>query len=300
MKQTKTNFMLLILPALIVYVLFMLLPLVASLGLSFFEWTGYGEKTFVGLDNFVKLFTLAPYPERLLNALGNNLYFFLATMLIQNVVALILAVLLQRGLRGSNFFRTVFYAPSTVSVVIVGFLWTLIFNPTWGPLNVALRALGLGNLATAWTGNESTALFSIAVANAWQYIGIPMMLFIAALNNIPMDQYEAVDMDGGNGWHKFWYVTIPNIKSIIFIVCTMTFVGNLSAFEVVYAMEGTLAGPNYSTDILGTFFYRTCFGARTGSPPDMGLGAAIAAVMTLIIGIGVVLWLRLYSRQDES
>lgn len=149
MKQTKTNFMLLILPALIVYVLFMLLPLVASLGLSFFEWTGYGEKTFVGLDNFVKLFTLAPYPERLLNALGNNLYFFLATMLIQNVVALILAVLLQRGLRGSNFFRTVFYAPSTVSVVIVGFLWTLIFNPTWGPLNVALRALGLGNLATA-------------------------------------------------------------------------------------------------------------------------------------------------------
>ena len=142
MKQSKKTFMLLILPALAVYLVFMLIPLAASLGLSFFAWTGYGEKTFVGLDNFRRLFTQQPYPERLLNALGNNLYFFAVTMLIQNVMALILAVLLQRGVRGSNVFRTVFYAPSTVSVVIVGFLWTLIFNPTWGPVNVTLRSLG--------------------------------------------------------------------------------------------------------------------------------------------------------------
>lgn len=300
MKRSKSTFYLLILPALIVYAVFMLLPLLASLGLSFFEWTGYGEKTFVGLDNFVKLFTLQPYPQRLLNALGNNLYFFVVTMLIQNVLALILAVLLQRGLKGSTALRAIFYAPATVSVTIVGFLWTLIFNPTWGPLNVLLRAVGLDNWAMAWTGNEQTALFAVAVANAWQYTGIPMMLFIAAINNISNDQYEAVSIDGGNGWHKFWYVTLPNIKPIIFIVSTMTFVGNLSAFEVVYAMEGTLAGPNYATDILGTFFYRTCFGARTGSPPDMGLGAAIAAVMTLIIGIGVVFWLRMYISSDEQ
>lgn len=299
MKRSKKTFLLLILPSLAIYTVFMLLPLIASLGLSFFKWTGYGPKTYVGFSNFVKLFTQAPYPERLLNALGNNLYFFILTMLIQNLLALFLAVLVQRGLRGSAVFRTIFYAPTTVSVVIVGFLWTLIFNPTWGPLNVALRALGLGKYAIAWTGNESTALLSIAIANAWQYTGIPMMLLIAALNNISSDQYEAVAIDGGNAWHKFRYVTIPNIKPIIFIVSTMTFVGNLSAFEVVYAMEGTLAGPNYSTDILGTFFYRTCFGARTGSPPDMGLGAAIAAVMTLIIGVGVVFWLRMYMKDDE-
>lgn len=300
MKRSKQTFYLLIAPALIVYAVFMLLPLLASLGLSFFEWTGYGEKTFVGLDNFVKLFTLQPYPQRLLNALGNNLYFFVLTMLIQNALALVLAVLLQRGLKGSTALRAIFYAPATVSVTIVGFLWTLIFNPTWGPLNVLLRAIGLDSWALAWTGNEQTALFAVAVANAWQYTGIPMMLFIAAINNISNDQYEAVAIDGGNGWHKFWYVTLPNIKPIIFIVSTMTFVGNLSAFEVVYAMEGTLAGPNYATDILGTFFYRTCFGARTGSPPDMGLGAAIAAVMTLIIGVGVVFWLRMYIGSDEQ
>jgi len=299
MKQSKKAFAMLISPALVIYTVFMLVPLIASLGLSFFEWTGYGEKTFVGFTNFIKLFTEEPYPTRLWNALGNNIKFFVVTMLVQNVVALILAVLLQRGLKGSNFFRKIFYAPSTVAVVIVGYIWTLIYNPTWGPLNVLLKKIGLGDLAIAWTGNESTALIAIAIANAWQYIGIPMMLFIAALNNIPDDQYEAVEIDGGNSWHKFCYVTIPNIKDIIFIVCTMTFVGNLSAFEIVYAMEGTLAGPNYSTDILGTFFYRTCFGARTGSPPDMGLGAAIAAIMTLIIGIGVVAWLKVYTKKDE-
>jgi len=299
MKQSKKAFAMLISPALVIYTVFMLVPLIASLGLSFFEWTGYGEKTFVGFTNFIKLFTEEPYPTRLWNALRNNIKFFLVTMLVQNVVALILAVLLQRGLKGSNLFRTIFYAPSTVAVIIVGYLWTLIYNPQWGPLNVVLKKIGLGSLAIAWTGNEATALIAIAIANAWQYIGIPMMLFIAALNNIPDDQYEAVDIDGGNSWHKFIYVTIPNIKDIIFIVCTMTFVGNLSAFEIVYAMEGTLAGPNYSTDILGTFFYRTCFGARTGSPPDMGLGAAIAAIMTLIIGIGVAAWLKVYTKKDE-
>lgn len=278
----------------------MLVPLIASLGLSFYEWSGYGAKTFVGFDNFVKLFTVEPYNTRFFNALGNNLYFFVITMIIQNLVALILAVLLQRGLRGTKFFRTLFFAPSTVAVVIVGFVWSLIFNPIWGPLNEILNAVGLSDLTHAWLGDENTALTAVAFANAWQYTGIPMMLFVAGLNGIPEDQYEAVAVDGGGEWHKFTKVTLPNLAPIIFIVSTMTFVGNLSAFEIVYAMEGTLAGPNYATDILGTFFYRTAFGARTGAPPDMGLGAAIAAVMTLIIGIGAIFWLRMYMRQDED
>lgn len=292
MKQSRSSFAGLILPAFIVYTLFMLIPLVASLGLSFFEWSGYGQKVFVGLSNFRRLFTDANYSVRFWNALGNNAYFFVITMLIQNVVALALAVLLERNLRGSNAFRAIFFAPSTISVVIVGYLWLLIYNPMWGALNKVLGLIGINMRNFAWLGNEKTALTAVAFANAWQYTGIPMMLFIAGINAIPNEQYEAVSVDGGGEWHKFRYVTVPNLKPILFIVSTMTFVGNFSSFEIIYAMEGTLGAPNYSTDTLGTFFYRTAFGARTGSPPEMGMGAAIAAVMTLIIGVGVVLWLR--------
>ena len=218
----------------------------------------------------------------------------------ERMAALALAVLLEKGLRGSNLFRAIFFAPSTVSVVIVGYLWLLIYNPMWGALNLLLKAVGVQVGNFAWLGNESTALTAVAVANAWQYTGIPMMLFVAAINAIPVDQYEAVSVDGGGEWHKFAYVTLPNLKPILFIVSTMTFVGNFSSFEIIYAMEGTLGAPNYATDTLGTFFYRTAFGARTGSPPEMGMGAAIAAVMTLIIGVGVALWLKMYVRQYDE
>jgi raffinose/stachyose/melibiose transport system permease protein len=278
----------------------MLLPLIASLGLSLFEWSGYGDKVFVGFDNFISLFTKNPYNIRFLNALKNNIYFFVITMIIQNGTALILAVFLQRGMKGTKFFRTVFFAPSTVSVVIVGFLWTLIFNPIWGPLNVLLRSIGLDSIAIPWLGNEKTALAAIAIANAWQYTGIPMMLFIAGLNSIPEEQYEAVSVDGGGEWFKFIKVTIPNIMPIIIIVSMMTFVGNMSCFDIIYAMEGTLAGPNYSTDVLGTLFYRTAFGARTGAPPDMGMGATIAAIMTIFISAGAIFWLKMYMRKPDE
>lgn len=276
----------------------MLIPLVASLGLSFFKWSGYGAKEFVGVANFVRLFTDPNYSVRFWNALGNNVYFFVITMIFQNCMALLLAVLLQRGLKGTNFFRTIFFAPSTVSVVIVGYLWLLIFNPRWGALNLILKGIGIEIGNYAWLGNERTALTAVAFANAWQYTGIPMMLFVAGINSISDEQYEAAAVDGCGGWQKFLYVTLPNLKPIIFIVSTMTFVGNFSSFEIIYAMEGTLGAPNYSTDTLGTFFYRTAFGARTGSPPEMGMGAAIAAVMTIIIGIGVLIWLKFQKSDD--
>lgn len=300
MKRSKHTFGALVAPAFAIYTAFMLVPLVASLGLSLYKWSGYGTKVFVGTENFLRLFTDANYSVRFWNALGNNTYFFIITMIIQNGTALVLAVLLEKGLRGSHVFRAIFFAPSTVSVVIVGYLWLLIYNPMWGALNVILKGLGINMSNFAWLGNESTALIAVAVANAWQYTGIPMMLFIAAINAIPHDQYEAVSVDGGGGWHKFAYITFPNLKPIIFIVTTMTFVGNFTSFEIIYAMEGTLGAPNYSTDTLGTFFYRTAFGARTGSPPEMGMGAALAAVMTFIIGIGVVLWLRMYIKQYDE
>jgi raffinose/stachyose/melibiose transport system permease protein len=271
-----------------------------SLGLSFFEWTGYGAKTFVGLDNYVKLFTRPEYSVRFFGALKNNLIFFVFTVIFQNFVGVVLAVFVNMKIRGAKFFRTVFYIPATLSIIIVGFIWTLIYNTLWGPLNTGLRALGLDSLAKPWLGLESTALLAVAIANAWQYVGIPMMMFLAGMQSIPDDIYESASIDGATGLKKFFKITLPLIAPVMFIITTIVFVSNFSAFEIVYAMTGTLGGPNYKTDILGTFFYRTCFGQRAGTPPDMGLGAVIATCMFLIIGIGVVLWFRIYGRREKD
>lgn len=301
MKRSKVLFILFVLPAAIIYVFFMLYPLISSLGLSLFKWNGFGEKTFVGLSNFVKLFTRPEYSERFFGALKNNIVFFIITIIFQNVVALILAEFLNiKGLKAVKFFRTTYFIPSTLSIIIVGYIWTLIYNPLWGTINYILNSVGLENLTRAWLGNESTALLSIAIANAWQYVGIPIIMFLAGKNAIADDLYESADIDGASKFQQFIKITLPLLSQVIFIMTTIVFISNFSAFEIVYAMEGTLGAPNYSTDILGTYFYRICFGQRLGVAADMGLGAAVATCMFIIIAIGVVIWFKFYGNKNTE
>jgi len=278
----------------------MLYPLITSLGLSFFSWNGYGAKTFVGFDNFVTLFTNPAYSERFFGALKNNTLFFLYTIVLQNGIALLLAAFVNmRRMRGMKFFRSIFFIPCTLSIIVVGYIWTLIYNPLWGPLNFGLNAVGLSALKQPWLGSEKTALIAVAVANAWQYTGTPMIMLLAGMQAIPDELYEAADLDGAGAWKQFWKLTFPLIAPVMFIISTIVFVSNFSAFEIIYAMVGSTGSPNYATDILGTFFYRICFGQRLGLQPNMGVGAAIATCMFLIIGVGVVLWFRYYGKDSE-
>lgn len=286
-----------LLPALIIYTVFMALPLFMSLRVSLFDWPGIGEMRFVGLANFQKLFFRAPFNERFFTALINNVKFFGMTMLVQNALALVLAILLTRKLRGANFYRTVFFAPTTLSVVIVGYIWTMMLNPNWGAINRLFQAVGLGFLARPWLGDPGTALWSVAVANAWQYIGLPMMIFVAGIQGIPDQVFEAARVDGAGEWRILTRITLPLLLPVIGMITVLTLVGNFSAFEIVYSMEGSLAGPAYATDILGTLFYRTAFSSLSGAPPEMGLGAAIATVMFVIIGAAVLIWLYFDQRQ---
>ena len=300
MKRSKKVFWVFLLPALIIYVVFMMYPLLDSLRLSFYDWNGYGTKTFVGLANYQKLFGNPAYSERFFNALKNNTFFFILTVVLQNGVALLLAAFLNnRRVKGIKFFRTIFYIPTTLSIMIVGFIWSLIYNPLWGPLNFTLGQMGLASLKTAWLGNESTALTAICIANAWQYTGVPMIMFLAGMQAVPDELYEAASLDGATETQQFWKITFPLIMPVMFVVSVIVFVSNYSAFEIIYAMAGSLGAPNYSTDILGTFFYRTCFGQLYGTQPMMGLGAAIASCMFVIIAIGVVLYFKLMQSESD-
>jgi raffinose/stachyose/melibiose transport system permease protein len=290
-KGFPTHIVVFLLPATLVYTLFMIYPLIDSLRLSLFAPGADGTEVFVGIQNFVKLLTNELWQPRFWGALKNNFVFFLIHGLVQNSIGLLLAALLSlRGLRGAGVYRTLLFLPTMLSVVIIGFIWQLILSPLWGIAEGIMSAVGLGQFFGPWLGKESSALITLGFISVWQWIGIPMMLFYAALISIPDELVEAAHVDGATNWGIFWRVKFPLILPTVGMVLILTYVGNFNAFDLIYTTQGVLAGPNFATDIMGTFFYRTFFGQQLqlGNPT---MGATIATMMFLIILVGVLIYL---------
>ncbi|GIV81883.1 MAG: ABC transporter permease [Anaerolineae bacterium] len=279
-------------PAVIVYTMFMIYPLVDSLRLSLYTSDDRGHETFVGLDNYHKLVTDPLWEPRLKGAILNNIKFFAIHMLVQNPLGLLLASLLSSPyIRGRTIYRTLIFTPTVLSVVLIGFIWSMILSPLWGISGDFFTAIGLEQYAKKpWLGLESTALITLSLVSVWQWVGLPMMLFLAALIGIPDELIEAARVDGATGWGVFWRIKFPLILPTVGIVSVLTFVGNFNAFDLIYATQKVNAGPNFSTDILGTFFYRTFFGMQL-QPGNPTMGATIAGVMFLIILAGVLLYM---------
>lgn len=286
-------------PAVLVYTVFMIYPLLDSLRLSLFS-PGRAQSIFVGLDNYRLLLTDPQWSDRLWNAVRNNFVFFGVHMLVQNPIGLLLAALLSsRIVRFKAFFRTVLFIPTVLSIVLVGFIWRLILSPLWGISADALDLVGLKALNKPWLGLESTALITLSLVSVWQYIGIPMLLFLAALIGIPEELNEAARVDGASGWQTFWRIRFPLILPTVGVVGVLTFVANFNAFDLIYTTQKALAGPNFSTDILGTFFFRTFFGVQLQSG-DPVMGATVAGVMFLIILAGVLLYYFGFARRVQA
>jgi raffinose/stachyose/melibiose transport system permease protein len=279
-----------LLPALIVYTAVMILPLIETLRLSLFN-TVDGQSTFVGLGNFKVLFGDERWAHDFWNALKNNFVFFTIHMLVQNPIGVALAAMLSLPkLRFAAFYRTAIFLPTLLSFVIVGFIWKLILSPIWGVSPFLLDVVGLKSLFSPWLGKPNSALIAVSLISVWQYVGIPMMLIYAALLTIPDEVIEAAECDGITGWGQFWKIKLPLVLPAIGMVSILTFVGNFNAFDLIYVTQGAIAGPNGSTDILGTFLYRTFFGFQL-QVGDPHMGSAIASVMFLIILAGVSLYL---------
>ncbi|MFO1210039.1 MAG: sugar ABC transporter permease [Amaricoccus sp.] len=289
-KPIRWQILVFLAPAFLVYTAVMIIPLFATLDLALFR-TVEGVQSFVGLDNFRTLFGDPRWSASFWNALGNNFWFFVIHMLVQNPIGILLAAILSAPrLRGAVFYRTAIFVPTILSFVIVGFVWKLILSPVWGIAPGMLDAVGLKWLFQPWLGKEATALTTLALISVWQFVGIPMMLIYAALLSIPDEVIEAAEMDGITGWSQFWKIKLPMILPSIGIISILTFVGNFNAFDLIYVSQGALAGPNFATDILGTFLYRTFFGFQL-QLGDPHMGAAIATAMFAIILVGVSVYL---------
>ncbi|MGI9333195.1 MAG: carbohydrate ABC transporter permease [Gammaproteobacteria bacterium] len=278
-------------PATLVYTVFMVYPLADSIRLSLYARDASGVLHFAGLANYSTMLTSSEWSQPFWNALRNNLAFFCIHMLVQNPIGLLLAALLSLPrVAGRGVYRTLVFMPTMLSVVIIGFVWQLILNPLWGVSETLLQFVGLEAWFRPWLGEESTALVTLSLISVWQFVGIPMLLIYAALLAIPGDVTDAAFVDGANQWRTFWHIKLPLVWPTIGVVSILTYVANFNAFDLVYAVKGALAGPNFATDIMGTLFYRTFFGyqLQVGSPT---MGATVATLMFLIILVGVLIYL---------
>jgi len=289
-SRIKWHIIVFLAPAVLVYTAIMIIPLFNTLRLSLFTEVDQ-ERIYVGLQNFRTLFGDERWSASFWNALGNNFWFFIIHMLVQNPIGILLAAILSHpSLRFAAVYRTAIFIPTILSFVIVGFAWKLILSPIWGIAPDMMDAVGLGSLYQPWLGLEETSLTTLALISVWQFVGIPMMLIYAALLTIPDEILEAGECDGVTGLAAFWKIKLPLILPSIGIISILTFVGNFNAFDLIYAAQGALAGPNFSTDILGTFMYRTFFGFQL-QLGDPYMGSAIASAMFAIILIGVCIYL---------
>jgi len=285
-------------PALVFYVFFMAWPLLDSLRLSLFTGSAGMGRNFAGLDNYKQLFTVKTYSERYWGAFGHTVIFFIVHMAVQNCLGMLFAVLLtSKTMKGRQFYQTVIFLPTTLAVLVTGYLWKLLLNPVWsGPF---LQSIGMDFLGRPWLGDRNTALFCVSLVSCWQWIGIPVMMFVAALRGISEDYIEAASIEGANSLQVFWRIKLPLVKPVAGMIAILTFVNNFNAFDVVFSMTTVNGAPNYATDLIGTLFYRIGIaGQHPVGIPDPGMGAAIATITFIVLCLGVIPTLRLTQGRD--
>lgn len=286
-------------PALLIVVFFILFPLFLSLINSFFGWKALSREGFIGFENFKKLLTTFPYNERFSNALSHNFIWFITTMLIQNTLGLFFGYMLSKRIIASDIFKRIFFIPVLFSIVAVGFLWSMYLKSD-GLVNLFLEKIGRGDLMQAWLGSEKTATFSIIAVNIWRWIGFPALVFLAAIDNVDESCIQAAYLDGCSEVKIFTKIILPLIVPAITIITVLTVIGSLNVFEQVYVMTDLGGGPNYSTDTIGTLFYRTAFGSVDTGSPEIGIGSAIAVLIYLMTFIISFLSIIVGKRKEVS
>lgn len=291
-KRKRLGIHLFPIPALVIYGLFIVYPLLAALTYSFYDWQGIKRGAFIGFDNYKNLFTVEPFSGMFWNAFGHNILYFAVEIVVQNGLAFLLAFIIYQKIRGAEFLKMAYFLPRLLSVIVVGFLWKLILNPNFGALNVMLGKFGLDNLKKAWLGDPDTALMAIILVNCWFGIGFAVLIFLAGFQAIPKELIEAARLDGAKGLTMVRTIMLPLMMPSIMIMTVLTFIQSFEAFELVYAMQGSQGEPYHSTDTLAVYFYRLAFSGSTGDSTAIGLGSALAVILFIFISIVTALYLK--------
>lgn len=274
-------------PALGVYTMFLVGPMLFTLYTSFFDWDGLSDDwTFVGIQNYVDILLNDEVSQR---ALRNNLLWTAGAVTIPTVIGLLLAVGLNSLSPVKRLLRTLYYMPAVLPLISVGLIWGWMYNPHFGAINVFLRAMGLDEWAGGWLSSYEMALPATFITYVWSHVGFPMMLYLAGLQAIPRELYEAARIDGANMWSTFRNITLPGLAETHVIVLSLAVFNGFRVFDLIYTM--TYGGPGRSTHVLGTWMY-----FQTFQYYEAGYGAALSWVIAAIVLVVAVPYIRRMSR----
>lgn len=291
--KTKGNFhqtlapMLFLLPNMIIFLLFIIIPLFQGLRMAFMDWGIFTVPEFVGLKNFGNLFK----DDVFLITIKNTIVYSFFTVVLLTVVSLCLALMLSRNsMKGERVFRAIFYIPSLLSMIAVGIAWRFILGDEMGIINYVVRRLGGDGIP--WLTNGNLAMMCVIVVSVWASSGYYMIMFISGLQAIPSDLYEAARIDGSSAWNTFWRITLPLLKSTVLVVLVLATIASFKAYELIVTM--TKGGPGYATKFIVQQVYQVAF-----QEDRMGYASAMSIILMIIIGVFTLIQFRIAGKDGQ-
>lgn len=289
----STGYVWFLLPGVLLFLLVIIIPFLVNIGISFTRWQGIGTPRWIGLANYTRLMRDATFWA----SFRNNLAMIIAMTVVPTCIGLLLSAILfdyvtnKFGKGLASFFRATFYLPQILPVAIAGVVWGWILHPNYGALNWILNAVGLGSLARNWLGDASTALPTVMGIMIWFQLGYPLVIFMAGLQRVDPEVYEAAALDGASWLQRFFYITIHLIRPEIFVVVLTTTIAALKVFGQIFVL--TRGGPGTATIVPSYFAYQNFF-----EKSNVGYGSAIATIMTIIIILLTIVFIRIQSNQE--
>ena len=279
-KFEKKTLLWMALPAFLIYSFLYLYPALSNLLYATQKWDGITAPEFTGFRNMQFLLT---QDDLFRKALGNNLRFMLVVVILQTGFSLLFATFLLKNSKTNIVLRIIYFFPTILSSVSVGIIWTFLYDPNYGSINAVIKAVGLGEYAPLWLGDEKLSLYSIALTQVWFHTGQMIVIYVAGLQQIPKELYEAAEMDGASRWQQFKGVTWPMALPTTAVVVAYTTIQTFRAFDLIFAMTG--GGPLYSSEILVTLIYSTAFVSQK-------FGYASAQSIVLVVLVLFITWLQ--------
>lgn len=273
-------------PAFTLFFVFFIYPLIKGIGMSFTDWDGIGKASFIGFQNFIDFFK----DKRALSDIRTTVLFALGSAPLLNIIGLLYALLLNSSFKGKSAARMCIYMPAIISPLIMGYIWYLLLQPGRGFLFHLADNAGHPEWFGNWMGGYGSTLLVLILVNVWQYAGMTMVIYLAGLQGIPKELYEAAEIDGAGKIKCFRYVTLPLLGPSVRINVITNIIGSLSVFDIVMSLTG--GGPGYQTETLSIYIMRMCYGSKTG------YSTAVAMIMFVIVLIPVAVSLRLMKEKE--
>lgn len=284
--KKRVSVWLFIIPAMIIYLSVVIIPVLYSTIISLFKWNGIAKMEFVGLNNFFNLFKDPIFQK----AVSNNLIWIILSLFGTMTISLCLAVILNKKFLGRTFFRGFFYFPAVIAGIATALIWRWIYNPSFGFINQMFMLLGI-NFQQSWISSPQSSLYAVFFASLWQSVGQPMIFFLAGLQTVPEEVLEAAYIDGASNMRRFMVVTVPMMRETFVIVIANLIVGAMKVFDVVMGL--TAGGPNNATQMMSTYMYSQTFRYN-----NVGYGTAIAVLMVVFMMIVIVPYVRFTAARD--